>query len=260
MRGAVAKETMTVRGVTLRKDPARESCFEIVHLHSDVPSSEGLGLVARRKRMHREYNQEVQTLEIAALCLADFPEAPWELRMELARQCWDEARHAILYFRRLQELGGRKGEYAIANLDWSVVGMLDSLAARLAVQHRTFEAGSLDLEDQGIPMFREAGDDMTADLMDAVIADEIHHVRFANMWLKRLADADPRVVLEVAAAITWLRGVVVATGGDPLKRVATSVGSRELAGFSPADIAEVTRMERLVAGAPAGRSATPQDA
>ena len=37
--------------------------------------------------------------------------------------------------------------YPIANLDWSVVGMLDSLAARLAVQNRTFEAGSLDMEN-----------------------------------------------------------------------------------------------------------------
>ena len=51
---------------------------------------------ARRQRAHRDYNQEVQTLEIAALCLVDFPDAPWELRMEFARQCWDEARHAEL--------------------------------------------------------------------------------------------------------------------------------------------------------------------
>jgi uncharacterized ferritin-like protein (DUF455 family) len=246
---------MVVRGVELRRDPAREPCFAIVHLHSEVPSSDGLGLEARRKRMHREYNQEVQTLEIAALCLADFPDAPWELRLAFARQCWDEARHAVLYLRRLQELGGWKGEYAIANLDWSVVAMLDSLAARLAVQHRTFEAGSLDLESQGIPMFREAGDDATADIMEAVVADEIQHVRFANAWLKRLTDADPRAVLQVASAITWLRGVVVATGGDPLKRIATSVESRELAGFSTADIAEVARLERVVADQSRGMSA-----
>ena len=61
------------------------------------------------------------TLEIAALCLVDFPNAPWELRMELARQCWDEARHVQLYYRRLKELGGWKGMYPIANLDWSMV-------------------------------------------------------------------------------------------------------------------------------------------
>ena len=255
MQRGVPKETMVVRGVELRRDPAREPCFRIVQLHSDVPSAPGLGLEARRKRMHREVNQEVQTLEIAALCLVDFPAAPWELRLELARQCWDEARHAALYFRRLQELGGQKGDYAIANLDWSVVAMLDSLPARLAVQHRTFEAGSLDLESQGIPMYRDAGDDDTADIMEAVVADEFQHVRFANVWLKRLTEADPKAVLQVAAAIAWLRGVVVATGGDSLKLVATSVESRELAGFSAADIAEVTRRESVVASQALGAAA-----
>ena len=255
MRGAVPKETMNVRGVTLRRDPARESCFNVVHLHSEVPSDEGLGVEARRKRMHREYNQEVQTLEIAALCLVDYPEAPWELRFELARQCWDEARHAAVYYRRLEELGGKKGDYAIANLDWSVVAMIDSLVARLTVQHRTFEAGSLDLESQGIPMFREVGDDATADVMDAVMADEIQHVRFANTWIKRLTDADPRAVMEVAAAMSWLRTVVSATQDDAIKLVATSVENRELAGFSNAEIGEVERMERAVNDRERGRGA-----
>ena len=251
---------MLVRGVTLRRDPAREACFTIVHLHSDVPSSEGLGEEARRKRVHREINQEIQTLEIAALCLADYPDAPWNLRMELARQCWDEARHAALYYRRLREMGGQKGDYAIANLDWSVVTMLDSLAARLAVQHRTFEAGSLDLESAGIPMYRAVGDDATADIMEAVVADEIQHVRFANVWLKKLTDEDPKATLEVAAAITWLRGVVVATGGDPLKPVTTSIESRQLAGFSTADIAAVARMERAVVSQIQDPSAKARDA
>ena len=69
-------------------------------------------------RAHREYNQEVQTLEIAALSLVDFPDAPCELRMELARQCWDEARHDALSSRYVTELGGWKGMYPNANLDW----------------------------------------------------------------------------------------------------------------------------------------------
>jgi len=246
MGAATAGETMVVRGVTLRRDPARDACFNIVHLHSDVPKAEGYGLEALRMRMHSEQNQEVQTLEIAALCLVDYPDAPWELRMEIARQCWDEARHASLYLRRLVELGGRKGQYAIANLDWSVVTMLDSLVARLAVQHRTFEAGSMDLEGQTIGMLRAAGDNDTADIMDAVTTDEIAHVRFANVWIKRLTDADPRTVLQIASAIAWLRRVVVATGGDPLKQVATDANSRQLAGFSNADIAEVERLEHVV--------------
>ncbi len=195
--------TKVVRGIAVRQDPAREACFEIVHLHDQVPDSGALTREARRQRLHREYNQEVQTVEIAALCLVDYPDAPWELRLELARQCWDEARHAELIYRRLRDYGGWKGQYPIANLDWSVVGMIDSLAGRLAVQHRTFEAGSLDIERQAIPMFRDAGDEQTAEAMEAIEADEIQHVRFANEWLKRMADAHPRTVMQVASAMAW---------------------------------------------------------
>jgi uncharacterized ferritin-like protein (DUF455 family) len=247
MRPVVAKETKVVRGLEVRQDPAREPCFEIVHLHHDVPDSGAVTEEGRRQRLHREVNQEIQTLEIAALCLTDYPEAPWELRLELARQCWDEARHTALVYRRLLAYGGWKGMYPIANLDWSVVGMIDSLAGRLAVQHRTFEAGSLDIEAQAIPMFREPGDHETADAMEAIEADEIPHVRFANEWLSRLTDADPRAVLEVARAMSWLRRVVEATSDDPLHDVPTDTKARELAGFSAGDIAEVVRIEQLVA-------------
>src|SRR5262245_38163434 len=199
-----AGDTKVVRGVELRRDPAREPCFEIVQLHHDVPESGNVTLEARQMRAHREYNQEVQTLEVAALCLVDFPDAPWELRMELARQCWDEARHSHMALHHLQNLGGWKGMYPIANLDWSVVGMLDSLEARLAVQHRTFEAGSLDIEVATVPMLRDMGHDGAAEMTDAIEADEIQHVRFANEWLRRLTDAKPSAVLKIAAAMTWL--------------------------------------------------------
>ena len=248
---AAAKETKVVRGVELRRDPAREKCFEIVHLHHDVPESGNVTLEARRQRAHREYNQEVQTLEIAALCLVDYPEAPWELRMELARQCWDEARHAAMAFAHLKELGGWKGMYAIANLDWATVAMLDSLPARLAIQHRTFEAGSLDSENAAVPMLKEMGHHEQAEMMDAIEADEIQHVRFGNDWLKRLTAAQPRALLEVASAVNWLRKVVEATGGDRLKEIATSSQTRELAGFSRAEITEVDSMARVALGSPA---------
>lgn len=196
--------------------------------------------------MHREYNQEIQAIEVAAICIADFPDAPWELRLELARQCWDEARHAALLLRRLQANGGYKGQYPIANLNWSLVGMIDSLVGILAVQHRTFEAGSLDIEAVAIPLFREAGDGDTADVMEVIEADEIHHVRFGNEWVKRMTDADPRSVLQIASAVAWLKQVVGATGGEPLHEIPTERGARELAGFSDAEIGEVERMEQSI--------------
>ena len=259
MNGDIADNTKVVRGIVLRRDPAREPCFKIVHLHEDVPDLGGMGLENRRQRLHGEYNQEVQTLELAALCLADFPEAPWELRLELARQCWDEARHAALIYQRLIASGGWKGQCPIANLDWSVVAMLDSLPARLAIQHRTFEAGSLDIESIGILLYREAGDPVTADVLEAIEADEIHHVRFANEWLKRLTDAQPRSVLQIAAAVAWLKRVVDATGGKSLHQIPTEREARQQAGFSPAEIDEVARMEQLANGGLAQASGRQRD-
>jgi uncharacterized ferritin-like protein (DUF455 family) len=244
------KETKVVRGVEVRSDPAREACFQVVHLHHDVPDLPSTTPEGRLMRAHREYNQEVQSLEIAALCLVDFPDAPWELRMELARQCWDEARHAEIAYRDVKEMGGWKGMYPIANLDWSVVAMLDSLPARLAVQHRTFEAGSLDIENAAIPMFRDMGMEAAAEMKDAVDADEIQHVRFANEWLRRLTDAQPRAVLEIAAAMAWLRKVVAATELDSLKDIPTSDETRQLAGFTNGEIGEVTRLHQAL-GLPA---------
>ena len=55
---------------------------------------------SRRERLHRHMNNEMGSLEIAAQCLADFPDAPWELRMQLARQVWDESRHVEALHRR----------------------------------------------------------------------------------------------------------------------------------------------------------------
>jgi uncharacterized ferritin-like protein (DUF455 family) len=95
-------------------------------------------------------------------------------------------------------------------------------------------------------MFREAGDPVTADVMEAIEADEIHHVRFANDWLKRLTDAEPRSVLQIAAAVAWLKQVVAATGGESLHEIPTEREARKLAGFSPAEIDEVVSKERLV--------------
>ena len=51
----------------------------------------GLSMEGIRQRVHRDYNQEVQNLEVVALCLVDFPDAPWEFKMNMARQAWDEA-------------------------------------------------------------------------------------------------------------------------------------------------------------------------
>ena len=247
-------DTKVVCGVTLRKDPARESCFKVVDTDAEMVAWADMSPQSRRERLHRHMNNEMSSLEIAAQCLADFPDAPWDLRMQLARQVWDESRHVTALHRRLRQIGGIKGEFPVANFEWTVTCFLDSLIGRLTLQNRTFEAGAMDLMARLPGKWRDAGDSETADLLDAIAADEIQHVRFANQWIRKLTSEDKRLLFKVAHAVRFLADVnaafapapgetnVVGQVIDDAGQVAPiNVADRELAGFSEEDIAEILR-------------------
>jgi uncharacterized ferritin-like protein (DUF455 family) len=192
-------------GVTLRASPAREPCFNVVNDQAQMHKSVEGSLEHRRELLHSSVNEEIQSIEIAAQCLADFPDEPWDIRLCLARQCWDEARHAQVCFLRLLELGGRKGEFPVINQEWGVVCTFDSLAARLAIQNRIFEGGSLDVLKESAQVWAKWGDPITSDILDAIAADEVQHSRFANQWFARLPAEDPRKVLQAIAAVSTLK-------------------------------------------------------
>jgi uncharacterized ferritin-like protein (DUF455 family) len=253
----ISGKTKTVRGVQLHRDPAREECFKVVELHKDLYDYDDMSEVSRRQRLHRHMHNEMQTLEIVAQALADFPDAPWELRMQLARQCWDESRHSAILYRRLREMGGRKGEFPVMNYEWGVTQLLDSMPARLAVQNRTFEGGEMDLLRQQYGMWSVAGDADTASLMDALLADEVQHVRYANRWLKQMARENPRTLLQVAMGVQLLKKITEALAPEPGEvnavgvnltefthvEVMTNTDDRLLAEFTEQEIAELLRKE-----------------
>jgi uncharacterized ferritin-like protein (DUF455 family) len=191
--------------VTLRAGLAREACFRVVTDQAEMAKFPTGSIEHRREMLHGEVNEEVQSLEIAAQSLVDFPDAPWDIRLQLARQCADEVRHARAFLHRLIEIGGYKGEFPIINQEWGVVCMFDSLVGRLAVQNRVFEGGSLDVFRQSVEIWTGWGDSVTAEIMDSVIADEVQHVRYANDWFARLRQEDPRALLKAMAAMDALR-------------------------------------------------------
>lgn len=256
--------TKVVRGVTLRADPAREPCFKVVHDPSELADYSDMSEAAKRQRLHKHMHNEMQSLEMAAQSLADFPDAPWELRMCLARQCWDEHRHSRLLYRRLLEIGGYKGEFPVMNYEWSVTCMVDSIWARLTIQNRTFEGGEMDLLRRLARIWAEAGDPVTAELLQGILADEIQHVRFSNTWLKRTSKGDPTVLLKLASAVNFLKSVTKAlepkpgevnaagvdlTGFEHLE-VLANVDDRRLAGFTEGEISEILRQERELQAKP----------
>jgi hypothetical protein len=238
-----------LESLRLRDDPARDGCFRVVRRDGEMDDIAGSGPVARRELVHRHMSNEVTSLDIAAQCLADFPDAPWELRLELARQCWDESRHVQVLHRKLRAMGGRKGEFPISAFEWNVTCALDDLAGRLATQNRTFEAGAMDVVGGLAPALRGA-DPEIAEILEGILADEIQHVRFANRWIKRLVEQDRRVLLKVAAAVRFLaranallqgRGGGTAPAEPDDRTPAVNVEDRRLAEFSDEEIAEILR-------------------
>jgi len=216
--------TKTVKGVVLVADPARESCFTVVQSDDELQDWPDMSEISRREKLHRHMNNETGAIEIAARCLVDFPDASWDLRMSLARQVADESRHASLLLRRLKELKGNKGDFPVANFEWGVTLMLDNLPGRLAVQNRTFEAGLIDILGTMRNRWREAGDNETAELLEGILADEVTHVRFANRWIKRITEEEPRNLLQVAKAVRYL--------GQVLERLAPRVGETNALGVA----------------------------
>jgi hypothetical protein len=184
--------------------------------------------------------------------------------MSLARQCWDEVRHSRLLFRRLQEIGGRKGEFPVMNYEWSVTCMTDSVWARIAIQNRTFEGGEIDLLRRLVRMWSEAGDVVTAELLEGILADEIQHVRYSNQWFQRVAKEEPKTLMKLASAVGFVRSVTKAMEPSPGETnavgvdltgfehvdVLANVDDRRLAGFTEAEVAEVLRQERALMAKP----------
>jgi len=189
--------------------------------------------------LHRQMNEEVDSLESSARNLSDFPDADWEVRMCLARQCADEARHAAMFRRLYEKRGGKLGRYPVLNFQFRIITQFDSLAARLAIQNRSFEAGGLDAITASIGQSRESGDLELAELYEAQIADEISHVRFANEWIRKLSREDPRNLLRIGKAMQVASQAFVAVmgreGTEGIHYPADREGRLE-AGFTPEEI------------------------
>jgi uncharacterized ferritin-like protein (DUF455 family) len=165
-------------------DPARDARFDVKSRWIECDNLAGDHPLHLAEFFHRQMNEEVDSLEASAQSLADFGDAPWELRMELARQCSDEARHAFGYRHHLERLGGHVGQFPVLNF-----------------QNRSFEAGGLDAIEFGIGQARASGQDELAEFYAAQLADEISHVRFANTWIRKALKEEPRTILRIGAAL-----------------------------------------------------------
>jgi len=112
---------------------------------------------------------------------------PDEFYDDFVKVAEDEARHFTLLNERLIELGSFYGELpGHAGLWESAQQTAHDLLARLAIEHMVHEARGLDVTPKTIQKFKSGGDSKTADLLSAILKDEITHVATGMKWFKYL--------------------------------------------------------------------------
>ncbi len=172
-----------------------------------VPPIAGMRDPAQRARiLHALANHELQAIELFAWALLAFPDAPAAFRRGLVAVLADEQRHLELYRARLAAIarprspapGYAFGDFAVTGHFWNKLDHLDTPLAFVCAMGLTFENANLDFAGEYARAARACGDDATAAALDQVHVDEIRHVHFAYVWLRRLGgDGDPwRTYLE----------------------------------------------------------------
>jgi uncharacterized ferritin-like protein (DUF455 family) len=159
-------------------------------------------------------HEEINGLEIAARNLTDFPDTPWELRFAIARQCWDESRHVEMFQRTFEARGGVVGEFPVLCFEFRILTKIDTLVGRLAVQNRSFEAAGIQAIGEGLESVRRAGEDDLAEIFDTQLPDEIQHVRYANKWIKKLTDENPRRMMDIVRAVSHANAAFRIVAGE----------------------------------------------
>jgi uncharacterized ferritin-like protein (DUF455 family) len=219
--------------------PARDRRFEVKDTWEEMANFAEGDPELTTEFLHRQMNEEINGLEISARNLADYPDADWELRMAMARQCWDEARHIVAFRQCFERRGGRVGQYPVLNFQYRLITKIESLVGRLAVQNRSFEAAGIDaIQNSILESSRREGRTDLDELFDAQLPDEVQHVRYGNVWVKRLMEQQgPRSILDLSRAVTQANEALKIVAGDAAMTYPVAEDIRREAGFTEAEIA-----------------------
>jgi uncharacterized ferritin-like protein (DUF455 family) len=222
-----------------------------------------------RSLMHGIFTGEIQALEGAGRTCWDFPvgdgpdDAPFELKLDMARQCWDEARHCEISVKLGDWMGTEIGEFAESAFLYEAACNPDPVL-RLTGVNRALEGLAIDvfntMRDFGI----HSGDPVLEFCEDWMLADEVTHVKMGSDWLRRMTIDDPgrrARALEFQRVVDKLFSIGGVRGEDEDSPIKLARRFRELAGFDDAEIDEIAELshqarEELVAGRQRRLSAT----
>lgn len=174
--------------------------FRTAYATDDEWSIEGF-----RHKFHQLLYGEVETTDRMGKMIAEFPELPWEMRMELAHQMWDEARHIEIVAKVCEdELGATLG-YGPWSLSWWWMQNETDPLKRISVTNGWAEMSLMHTLREWRTHAAARGYTRIAELVDYLQADELTHVKLATRWVRKLTETDPQHLEEI---LRWSREAV----------------------------------------------------
>ena len=153
---------------------------DVRHFHSEKER----GLV-----LHFFANHELLALELMALALLKFPQAPEKFRRGLVQTLRDEQEHVRLYQQRMQEIGVQFGEIPVGDFFWQAIGPMESPVDFVTGLSLTLEQANLDYARHYAEVYRQLDDPETAAILERIYRDEIGHVKHGLTWFRRWQEA-----------------------------------------------------------------------
>ena len=199
---------------------------------------------AARSLMHGIMVGEIQALEGAGRTCFDFvtgEEAPFALKLDMARQCWDEARHVEISVKLSEWMGTELGQF-IENTVLFAAACSQDPVLRLAGVNRALEGLVIDVFTTMKEFGELAGDPYLAFCEDWMLADEVTHVKMGSVWLRKITENDPerrKKALEFQSVVDKIFSYGGLRSESDESPILLARRFRELAGFSDGELTEI---------------------
>jgi uncharacterized ferritin-like protein (DUF455 family) len=135
--------------------------------------------------LHFFANHELLAMELMALALLRFTDAPPAFRLGVARTMLDEQRHLKSYIKKMADLGVEFGSLPVNDFFWTQCGGMKTPMDYVSRMSLTFEQANLDFASYFRDVLLLVGHSETAQLMQSVLDDEIGHVKHGLTWFRR---------------------------------------------------------------------------
>jgi uncharacterized ferritin-like protein (DUF455 family) len=207
---------------------------------------------AARALMHGIFVGEIQALEGAGRTCHDFQTSttgataetdtvPFALKLDMARQAWDEARHVEISVRLSDWMGTEIGQFAENTVLFEAACSSDPVL-RLAGVNRALEGLAIDVFTTMKEFGDLAGDPFLEFCEDWMLADEVTHVKMGSDWLRKVTENDPqrrKKALEYQSVVDKLFSYGGTRSDSEESPIGLARRFRELAGFTDTEVEEI---------------------